>query len=466
MEPKALRVGIYARISEDRDGRQTATARQRHDCQAYADLMGWEVVDHFEDIDISAYSLKAIRPQFERMLEAIGAGEIDGFVVWKLDRLARQHRDLARVFEACAASDSFFASVKESINSREASGQLIAEVLTSVGRMESSNISLRQQRKALEQRELGLAPTNGKRCFGYDRRYTAIVSEEAAIVREVRDRLFAGESQRGVCLDLERRGVTGTDGVPWRAQAVKRYLTTATIAGFRELNGVRYPGKWPAIISESDMDRLRGLLNQRPTGRRQSPARKYLLTGYIRCGRCGGRMFASPRANNVAAYVCRLQPGYENCGKMSVKAEPVEALVFEMLVAALDDEALAVAMASRGEQDDGLADALKRDQRSLEELTNDYYVDHRIGREEFFVARAGLEKRLEANRLRLARRDGRGVLVGFIGEGSSLRRAWEKGTLDWRRSVVGALLDRVIIEPGRAGRNAMNPDRVKPVWRY
>ena len=103
---------------------------------------------------------------------------------------------------------------------------------------------------------------------------------------------------------------------------------------------------------------------------------------------------------------------------------------------------------------------------SLAELSSDFYVDHRISREEFFAARAGLEKRLEGNRLRLARRDGRGVLAGFVGEGGTLRRAWESGSLDWRRAVVGALLDRVVIEPGKAGRNAVDPQRVKPIWRY
>ena len=168
--------------------------------------------------------------------------------------------------------------------------------------------------------------------------------------------------------------MTGTDGKPWRAQALKKYLTTATIA--------------------------------------------------------------------------------------------VEQLVFEMLVAALDDGALAVAMKNRGEVDDGVSESVRRDEASLEELTQDYYVEHRISRDEFFAARSALEKRLEGNRTKLARRDGRGVLAGFVGEGGNLRRAWENGSLDWRRAVVGALLDRVEIMPGKAGRLPLDPERVRPVWRY
>ena len=68
--------------------------------------------------------------------------------------------------------------------------------------------------------------------------------------------------------------------------------------------------------------------------------------------------------------------------------------------------------------------------------------------------------------MRLARRDGRGVLAGFVGDGGNLRRAWEGGSLDWRRAVMGALLDRVEIMPGEAGRLPFDPERVRPIWRY
>ena len=97
MDEPTLRIGIYARISEDRDGHQTATARQLDDCRAHVERHGWEVADIFEDVDISAYSLKATRPEFERLLLALRHGDIDGVVIWKLDRLTRQQRDLVRV---------------------------------------------------------------------------------------------------------------------------------------------------------------------------------------------------------------------------------------------------------------------------------------------------------------------------------------------------------------------------------
>ncbi len=81
MDPKQPRVGVYARISDDRDGQQTATARQMEDCRTFAERSGWEVADVFEDVDISAFSTKAKRPEFLRMLESLRTGNLDGVLV-------------------------------------------------------------------------------------------------------------------------------------------------------------------------------------------------------------------------------------------------------------------------------------------------------------------------------------------------------------------------------------------------
>jgi site-specific DNA recombinase len=467
MEPLRTRVGVYARISEDKDGSQTATARQMEDAREMAERRGWEVIDIFEDVDISAFNIKAKRPEFERMLRAIRDKEIDGVIVWKLDRLSRQQRDLARVMEACSPHKAFVASVMEPIDTRESHGQFVAELLVAQARMESANTSLRQKRKAREQAEQGLPPSSGRRCFGYTQRYAAVVPEEAAILREARDRLFAGESLRSIALDLEERGIVGTGGHAWRAPILKRLLISPTIAGFRETEGGRHQGTWPAIISGEDSLRLRSLLQRRVNGPRQSPARKYLLTGFVRCGRCGGRMHSHMRSNASGQYICARAAGYPNCGSMSVKSEPLEVLVKEMIIDAVDGTGLARAIESRGEQDDGLTESVRQDEARLEALSRDFYVDELLSREEFFAARTPLLERLEANRVRLARRDRRGVVGEFIGESQRLREAWDQRSVEWRRSFVGALLERVSIMPAAVkGRVPFDPTRVVAVWTF
>ena len=467
MDAKQLRIGIYARISEDRNGQQTATARQLEDCRAFAERKGWEVADEFEDIDTSAFKTNVKRPEFARMLGALRSGEIDGAVVWKLDRLSRQQRDLVRVMEACDVHKAFIASVMEPIDTGQSYGQFIAELLVAQARMESANASARQTRKAQERREQGKPPSNGGRCFGYTRGYSGLVPEEAALLREARDRLFAGESMRGVCFDFQARGVVSTAGNPWRRQILKRCLISATLSGQREHEGRLFPGSWEPIFSPADTERLRRMFATNPGVGRPRAATGSLLVGFVRCGICGQRMSTSTTAQHRRRYACSKRPGNTNCGGVTTLADPLDELVAEIVFAAVDDVALADALRARGGVDDGLLSCVQRDEAALEELTNDFYTEQLVSREDFFVTRSALTARLEANREKLSRRDRRGVLGQFVGDGNTLRQAWEAGSLEWRRAIMAALLERVEIAPAtEKGRKPFDANRVRPVWRY
>ena len=169
---------------------------------------------------------------------------------------------------------------------------------------------------------------------------------------------------------------------------------------------------------------------------------------------------------NKRGYVCERQPGEPNCGSMSVRADHVEELVSEMIFAAVDDEGLRDAIMAREAPEDGLFGAIANDERAMEELSKDFYVERLLQREEFFAARGALLARLEANRAKLAQRSRSRVLGDAMLGGVALRKAWEAGTLEWRRAVVGTLLDHVDILPGKPGRVPCDPSRVRPVWRY
>ncbi len=421
----------------------------------------------FEDVDTSAFLTRVKRPAFERMLTALRSGDLVGIVVWKLDRLSRQQRDLVRVMEACEPHKAFIASVMEPIDTRETYGQFVAELLVAQARMESANTSARIRRKVHEIALQGDPPVPGKRGFGYSRDHNQVIPEEAALIREARDRLLAGESLRALCYDWQRRGVETTLGNPFQPSVLKRMLTSPIISGQREKEGQFYPGKWPAILPPDEWAHLRAILTDPARRLVQNTARKYELSGYLRCGVCGLKLVARPKMNGVRKYVCAPQPGRPPCGKIASVAEPVEELIREMLFAAVDDASLTAKLATKGIQDDGLSEAIARDEAALEALANDHYVERLISRQEFLPARGTLARRLEANREKLARRDGNGVVSSFLGHGGALREAWERGSLDWRRAVVGALVDHIDIMPAvRKGRNVFDYGRVRPIWRH
>ena len=240
------------------------------------------------------------------------------------------------------------------IDTSQSYGQFIAELLVAQARMESANTSARQMRKAQEQREQGRPPSNGRRCFGYNRGYSETVPEEVALLREARDRLFAGESMRGICFKFQARGVISTAGNAWRTQILKRLLLSATLSGQREHEGKLYPGTWEPIFSPDDTERLRRMFAANPGVGRTRSATKSPLTGLVRCGICGQRMFTNNGPNRRRRYTCTKRPGNANCGGVTTLADPLDQFVAQMVFASVEEDALAQALRARGEADDGL----------------------------------------------------------------------------------------------------------------
>src|SRR5690242_9448981 len=87
---------IYVRISLDTEGTGLGVKRQREDCAALADRLGWTVVGVYEDNDVSATSGR-VRPGYARMMRDVECGQIGAIVVWDVDRLTRTPRELEDV---------------------------------------------------------------------------------------------------------------------------------------------------------------------------------------------------------------------------------------------------------------------------------------------------------------------------------------------------------------------------------
>src|SRR4051812_22098949 len=89
------RAAIYVRISQDRDGEGAGVQRQREDCQALVDRMGWTVVKVYEDDDVSASTRsRKPRPAYQAMIAAARAGEVDRIVAYSSSRITRRMREL------------------------------------------------------------------------------------------------------------------------------------------------------------------------------------------------------------------------------------------------------------------------------------------------------------------------------------------------------------------------------------
>ena len=77
---------IYSRVSSE--GNRQDTERQTNELIEYANKMGYELVEIYEE-KVSGFKKNEERPIFSRMLEEIEKGNIDKCLVWELSRIGR-----------------------------------------------------------------------------------------------------------------------------------------------------------------------------------------------------------------------------------------------------------------------------------------------------------------------------------------------------------------------------------------
>ncbi len=462
---------MYARISSDQAGTALGVGRQLEDCRKLAADRGWTVAEEYVDNDVSAYSGKA-RPAYRRMVADLSAGSRDAVLVYNLDRLHRRPVELEEFVTLCERSGvRDVATVTADIDLGNDDGLFMARIFAAFAAKESGRRSARLTRKMQANAAAGL-PHGPARPFGYDDDKVTVRESEAVIVRELVARFVAGESLRSLAIWLNEQGVptvTGADG--WVTTTLRALISSGRIAGLREYRGqVVGPAVWQPIISTVQRDQVLARMAARKSSGRRAP-RSYLLSGMLRCGKCGNVLFSAARHSGTVTptrrYVCLSGPDHGGCGRLTVVAAPVEELITEAVLTRLDSPELAAALAGRVNADAELAalgERLAAGRLKLDELAG-LYADGQVSAREWMTARDPIQHRVRDAERRLASASDSGALHGIVGNSEALRAQWESLGLDRRQAVVKAVLDHVVIGPGSPGARAMDVNRVQPQWR-
>lgn len=457
---KSLRACLYLRISVDRDGKQTATSRQRADCLKFAKARGWRVVEEFEDVDASAWKRRVKRPQFERMLTAVREGEFDVVLAWKFDRVLRSVRDFARLKDAADDGNAFIVDMF-GVDTSTLAGRMQAGLMAVFAEAESENISIRVARKHEESARAGRPHVGGPRTFGYSRDLMTINQEEAALIRDAVKRVYAGESLHGIVTEWNTLGIKTTRGNQWRTITLRLLLMSPTLSAQREIDGELIKGIWPAILKPTDTTRLRAILRDPARRLSQSTGRKYLLSGILTCGICDTPMAGRPN-KGVPNYICKKSPGSPACGGVFRKAEPVDEYVTEMVLRTLDGVDLR-APSQAGPAVEGVADQIQEAEAALSELIADYYQRRALPRAQFLANKKVLEEKVRSLRERLAAESG---TVMPLARNANARKEWGERDIHWRRSLVSAAVESIRVLPiGKTGQHEFDPGFIEIAWK-
>lgn len=202
---------------------------QTEKLRAYATALELDLVDIAKDAGFSAKSLD--REGLQGALKRLEAGEAEGLLIPKLDRLTRSVKDLGTLIEIYFGSRFQLLSVNDSIDTRSASGRLVLNVLMSVAQWEREAIGerVREVLAHLKQEgvQLGRAPLGWEHTDAVDedgRRVIRPVEAEERALSRVRELRTEGQSLRSIADTLTAEGFRTKRGGTWAAETVRKAL--------------------------------------------------------------------------------------------------------------------------------------------------------------------------------------------------------------------------------------------------
>lgn len=448
---------VYVRQSLDRTGEGLAVSRQRQDCVKLAADRGWDVVKTFEDNDISASNGKA-RPGYSALCQAIRASEVDAVIVWAADRLHRRPAELEEFITLADSRGTALATVSGEIDLASPSGRLVARLLGAVARSEVETKGARQRRANLQSAQAGRM-RHTRRPYGYDDDGRTIRRNESKEIVNAASRVLAGATLSAVVADLNVRSVPTSTGGCWSVTQLRRMLTNPRYAALVTYRGEPLgSGDWPPILDESTHRALVARLTDPRRRTATTTARKYLLSGLVKCGRCEQTMFAAPMGVKGAyrmVYRCRTS-------HLARRLDLVDDVVTRVVVARLSrSDAVALFI----DDDTPDADDLRAQASGIRGRLEELAVEFADG------AITAAQMRIATERLRahLADVEGqqslssRGHVLAPMVNAKDVSAAWDRLSLGEQRAVINTLMSVTILPAGKGGR--FNPEHVRITWR-
>ena len=326
-----MRAVIYARYSSDLQ-REASIEDQVEVCRRYAEAQGWTLVGDYRDAAISGAS--RFRPGFQKLLADAALDRFDVVICEAIDRLGRRLADTADLQDQLV-----FHRIRLHTPSLGEITPIHVAVMGMMAQLGLKDLAEKTRRGQLGRVLKGRIPAGlayGYRSLGSgedDGGRREVVPAEAAIVRRIFEEYAHGKAPEAIARDLNREGIPGPGGRPWsnttiRGQADRGtgILNNALYRGDLVWNRCSYvkspktgrrvarpnpPEAWERV-AVPDLRIVEDDLWERAKARQQAiraamPAQhragevndavnplngtkraRFLLSGLLRCGICGG----------------------------------------------------------------------------------------------------------------------------------------------------------------------------------
>lgn len=359
-----LRAYIYARVSnDDEDGNNASGAAQRAACRAWCEKEGVEVVEEFEELNVSGRKLK--RRQFDRMIAQATAAHrpVHMIVVYALSRFARRLLTQMTAEHKLDGAGVKLVSVIENI-ADDANGRFMRGMIGLVNEKYANDASIFTARDRRGNAANGYW-NGGPVPFGYESRVVVTdgrkgrkklftAESEAAVVRLIYDLADVGLTgrpmgTRAIAAHLNANGYT-LRGKPFYHSNVDGILTRQHYGGFYRDRTMDAKGIKPAeaeaivvtcpqIVAPDQIARVAAIRagaapSVTPPRITNSPV---LLGGIATCGHseCGsGMVLRTGKGGAYRYYVCnrKATAGAASCPSKAIREDALDGIVLEGLL--------------------------------------------------------------------------------------------------------------------------------------
>jgi len=398
-------VGYFRVSSPGQAGeRHVSLEAQATQFHSYCLAHNLEPVKTFTDI---ASGRKDNRPEYRRMLDYVTREGIGNVVVLFLDRFGRNPQELLpRVWELKEQGIKV-QSINEDLE-EELMLLLRAGIAGQESKRTGERIRLALREAVSRGRYVSKLPFGYTKIKDFEGERIVQVPQEAEAVRLAYELATSRNMGfRSMAQELNRQGYRTKQGKLFSSQTVKVVLSNPAMIGHQRFWGkekepIVNEGAYPAILSTEEWDKLQKLLEVRRGGRHRSTAAtsKYLLTGILRCGHCGGAMTGGAKSKGYNYYRCSwYKKARDFCSEsMGHRQKPLEDAILEHLGQYSDPEMVMELLEAQGQETDNRGEAeLTKVNTRLAELERGFLNDlDRVDRD--IMTEAEYLKRREVRR--------------------------------------------------------------------
>ena len=332
---KPIRYASYGRTSSDQQDVDNSLAGQRSAAEEYVRTHGGVLIEHY--LDEAKSGRVDSRPGFQRMVKD-GTSDnppFDVLVVWKLNRFARNVKDMIRYWDLLEENGVQVVSIMEPFL-EGALGKLMRVIIAGFDEFFSENMASDIKRGMKEVVERGFylgypGPIGYKIVKVEDgvkmRNKLELDPPLDELARLVFELALADLTTLDIARKLDKEGYRTRLGSKITKGWVHKLLTNETFTGFTvwdvdETTGIpaakSFVQAHPAIVSKAEFDRVQQKLKSRAPNIKnpRSAANNHLFNDLATCSQCGAKIkIKSGKGGAYFYFVCQTRDdfGEEAC---------------------------------------------------------------------------------------------------------------------------------------------------------